>query len=115
MIEERKKTLHVDAKDKDPNKCSDIIEALYLDSLKSEKNDEDVEYTDTELFEELSTFLIAGTDSTAGLLQMIIYYLGENPHVEQKLRNIVNEIIKSDSDITYENLKKLTYIEWIQL
>lgn len=45
---------------------------------------------------------------------MIVYYIGNNPHVHKKLREQINSIIKNDSDITYENLKKLNYIDWIQ-
>jgi cytochrome P450 len=58
--------------------------------------------------------MIAGTDTTSGLLQIMMYFLGENPHVWTKLREAINEVIKSDADITYDNLKKLQYIEWVQ-
>ena len=58
--------------------------------------------------------MIAGTDTTSALLQIMIYLIAENPEVEAKLRRIVSETIKSDDDYTYENLKKLQYIDWIQ-
>jgi len=45
---------------------------------------------------------------------MIIYYIGRNPEVHRKLRQEINSVIKSDADITHENLKKLNYIDWIQ-
>lgn len=45
---------------------------------------------------------------------MIIYYLGNHPQIHQRVREEVEKFIKSDEDITVENLKKLTYIDWIQ-
>lgn len=57
---------------------------------------------------------MAGTDTTSRYFTMIVYYLSQYPEVEKKLRAAVDEVIKTDADITYENLKKLTYIDWIQ-
>ena len=77
MITERKKIILANIKDKKKEECTDILEALLADHLKSgstEVNNETL--TDQELFEELSIFLIAGTDTTSGLLQIIIYFLG---------------------------------------
>ena len=45
---------------------------------------------------------------------MIVYYLGRNPRCLQKVREEINSIIKTEKDITNENLKKLTYIDWVQ-
>lgn len=45
---------------------------------------------------------------------MMVYYISQRKDVEEKLRNQINEVIKTDQDITKENLKKLTYIDWIQ-
>lgn len=44
---------------------------------------------------------------------MMVYLSAKHPRVEKKLREQVNSVIKSDEDITFENLKKLTYIDWI--
>lgn len=115
VLAERKKSILATIKDKKKEECSDILEALLVDHLKGGKSEIcDQTLTDQELFEELSIFMIAGTDTTSGLLQIMIYFLGENPHVWTKLREVVNQTIKSDADITYENLKNLHYIEWIQ-
>lgn len=45
---------------------------------------------------------------------MMIYYISQYKHVEERLRKDIEEIIKSDEDINKENLKKLVYIDWIQ-
>jgi cytochrome P450 len=57
---------------------------------------------------------LAGTDTTTLFFTMIIYYIGKYPEIHRKVREEINAVIKSDEDITYENLKKLTYIDWIQ-
>ena len=45
---------------------------------------------------------------------MMEYYISRNKSIEQQLRQQIEEVIKTDEDITKENLKKLTYIDWIQ-
>lgn len=45
---------------------------------------------------------------------MMVYYIAKYPLIQQKLREQIDGIITCDEDITYENLKKLTYIDWIQ-
>lgn len=45
---------------------------------------------------------------------MTLYYICDHPEIEQRLRKEVDSLIKSDDDYTFENLKKLTYIDWIQ-
>ncbi len=45
---------------------------------------------------------------------MLVFVLGNHPEIHRRVRDDINAIIKSDEDITLENLKKLTYIDWIQ-
>jgi cytochrome P450 len=45
---------------------------------------------------------------------MLVFALGNHPKIHKRVREEINAVIKSDADITYENLKKLTYIDWIQ-
>lgn len=44
---------------------------------------------------------------------MIYYYIG-NSEAQEKLKNEINSIILTDEDITYENIKKLTYLKSFQ-
>ena len=57
--------------------------------------------------------MIAGTDTTSVTFQMMVYYLGKHPEIAHKVRKMINKVIKTDEDITYDNLKQLHYIEWI--
>jgi cytochrome P450 len=45
---------------------------------------------------------------------MMLHSIADNPEVEAKLRKSIQEVIKSDADITFDNLKKLHYIDWCQ-
>lgn len=71
-------------------------------------------YSDQDLVDEFSTFLVVGTDSSSRFLAMMIYYLGQNPKILEKARTQINQVIKTNEDFTYENLKKLNYIDMIQ-
>lgn len=107
-------------------KYQDIIEALVLKksfdknqgvlknkSIKIKKEDAD-NYDFEELIEEFCTFFTAGTDTTSHFMQMMVYYISQHKHVEERLRKDIEEIIKSDDDINKQNLKNLVYIDWIQ-
>lgn len=78
------------------------------------QNTEGKKYTESDICEEFLIFYQAGTDTTAHLMTMMVYYIAMNPDVEQKLRKCIDEVIHSEEDFTLENLKKLKYIEWIQ-
>ena len=62
---------------------------------------------------EFNSFFLAGTDTTSNYLQGMIYLIFEHPKVEQKLRQEIDEFMSGD-DYSYENLKKLVYIDCIQ-
>ena len=47
---------------------------------------ENPNHIEEEIVEEFLVFYIAGTDTTANFVRMIIYYIASNPHVEAKLR-----------------------------
>lgn len=55
-----------------------------------------------------------GTDTTAKLVTMMVYYIAKDPRVHKKLREEIDSVIKSNEDITSDNLRKLTYIDCIQ-
>ena len=60
------------------------------------------------------TFFVGGTDTTNHFTEMLIYNIKTHPEIERKLREQVSSVIKRDEDITMENLKKITYLDWIQ-
>ena len=44
----------------------------------------------------------------------MLYYISKDAKIQQKLRTQVEEFIKNEEDLTIENLKKVTYLDWIQ-
>lgn len=65
------------------------------------KNKEDYSYSDQDLINEFSTFVISGTDTTSRLLTAMAFYISKNPEVERKLREEINQFIDDDKDITH--------------
>lgn len=66
------------------------------------------------LIDEFNIFYIAGTDTTSHMLTMLIYYLIQNPSCLEKVREEINQFIKSEEDFNFDNLKKMKYIEYVQ-
>lgn len=59
------------------------------------------ESSEDDLIDEFITFLIAGTDSTAHLLMMMVYLLHDHPRIHKKLRAEIDSLISCDDDITF--------------
>lgn len=65
-----------------------------------------------ELRSQLLNILVAGRDTTAGLLGWTFYLLGRHPHVFQTLRQSVIDAFGHNSEsITFESLKQCTYLQ----
>ncbi|EIW78435.1 cytochrome P450 monooxygenase pc-bph [Coniophora puteana RWD-64-598 SS2] len=70
-----------------------------------------------ELTAEALTHLVAGSDTTANSSCAIIYYLAAYPHVQEKLQKELDEALGSEDEpvTTYEQVKRLTYLEVVIL
>src|SRR5262249_57132599 len=68
-------------------------------------SDENIRY-------QMITFLIAGHETTSGLLSFALYLLLHNPGVLQKARALVDEVLGSE-DPRIDDLARLRYIEQI--
>ncbi|CAG7564439.1 unnamed protein product [Fusarium equiseti] len=60
----------------------------------------------------LITFLIAGHETTSGLLSFVFYYLLENERVLEKARQEVDDVV-GDGSLTVDHLAKMPYINQI--
>jgi hypothetical protein len=58
---------------------------------------------------QLITFLVAGHETTSGMLSFTVYYLLRHPQAMQKLRNEIDEVC-GDEDITLNHLAKMPYL-----
>ena len=66
--------------------------------------------TDESIMNNMITFLIAGHETTSGLLSFTTYYLLSNPEAMQKAQQEVDEVVGREP-ITYQHMSKLPYIE----
>eukprot|EP01080_Neovahlkampfia_damariscottae_P008985 gene8985-1084_t len=82
-------------------------------SLMIDAEDEDGKKIDDQgLVDESLTFLFAGHDTTSALLSFMFWKLAENPKVQEKLFNELQEVF-GDEDPKYEQLDKLTYMSYV--
>lgn len=88
-----------------PSERKDLLNAMLngVDPTTGEK------LSDSNITDQLITFLIAGHETTSGLLSFAFYYLLKNPSTYQKLQQEVDEVIGREP-IKVEHLTKLPYI-----
>ncbi|XP_022103574.1 cytochrome P450 3A13-like isoform X2 [Acanthaster planci] len=58
-------------------------------------------------------FFLAGFETSGTTLGFASYLLATNPEVQDKLVAEIDTLAPSRDDVTYENLTKLTYLEWV--
>jgi cytochrome P450/NADPH-cytochrome P450 reductase len=59
------------------------------------------------------TFLIAGHETTSGLLSFALYYLMKNPDVMARAREEVDNVLGSTAEPTFDQVNRLRYIRQI--
>ena len=59
------------------------------------------------------TFLIAGHETTSGLLSFAIYYLIKNPQFAERARAEVDEVLGDDAEPDYDQIHRLTYVRQV--
>lgn len=63
-----------------------------------------------EVVRNLITFLVAGHETTSGMLSFATFYLLENPETLQKLQDEVDTVVGQDS-ITLQHIQKMPYMD----
>ncbi|THC92955.1 hypothetical protein EYZ11_007573 [Aspergillus tanneri] len=94
-----------------PSGHSDKKESyIFLQELAKETRDR------TELRNQLLHILLAGRDTTAGLLGWTFYLLARHPHIYAKLREIILDRfgpVSNTSVISFESLKSCSYLQQV--
>jgi cytochrome P450/NADPH-cytochrome P450 reductase len=70
--------------------------------------------TEDSVIDNMITFLIAGHETTSGLLSFAFYYMLKNPKAYEKAQAEVDEVIGMES-ITVEHLNKLPYLNAVSV
>ncbi|MGY1710910.1 bifunctional cytochrome P450/NADPH--P450 reductase [Geodermatophilus sp. SYSU D00758] len=68
---------------------------------------------DSNIRQQCITFLIAGHETTSGLLSFALYYLVKNPAVLERARTEVDSVLGSTAEPTFEQVQRLRYVRQV--
>jgi cytochrome P450 len=68
--------------------------------------------SDQQVYDEVVTMLIAGTETTAGVLSWACYLLSRHPHVLQRLQAELDDTL-GDREVRYTDLGNLRYLQQV--
>ncbi|CAF1180573.1 unnamed protein product [Rotaria sp. Silwood1] len=86
-----------------PNDVNDLLNRM----INGKDNVTGYQLSDENIRYQMVTFLIAGHETTSGLLSFVFYYLLKNPNALQKAQSEVDQY----DEITLDTLSKLKYID----
>jgi cytochrome P450/NADPH-cytochrome P450 reductase len=95
----------IDARKNNPIDKKDLLNALILGRDPQTGKG----MTDSSIIDNMITFLIAGHETTSGMLSFMFYYLLKTPSAYQKLQEEVDRVIERRK-ITVDDLSKLPYL-----
>ncbi|CAB4386883.1 cytochrome P450 [Rhizophagus irregularis DAOM 181602=DAOM 197198] len=96
----------------DNEKLSTDMLSMLLTANKSNDNNEKP-MTNEEIGDNIAEILIEGVDSPSNTLSFVLYYIGNDPDIKQRVLDEIDNIFGDgpDFNVTYEDLSKLEYIE----
>jgi cyclooctat-9-en-7-ol 5-monooxygenase len=86
----------------------DLLGAL----LRARDEDTGEAMSDQQVYDEVVTMLIAGTETTAGVLSWACYLLSRHPHVLRRLQTELDETL-GDRELRYADLGNLRYLRQV--
>ncbi|KAM5541911.1 hypothetical protein V8D89_004221 [Ganoderma adspersum] len=89
----------------------DVMSILLKANMRAAEEDK---LGDEELLAQMSTFIMAGVDTTSNAMSRVLYLLAENPEVQDKLRTeLVSARETYGEDIPFDDLMALPYLDAI--
>ncbi|CAK8671615.1 unnamed protein product [Clavelina lepadiformis] len=82
----------------------------FLDILLQTKDEDGNGLTDKEIRDQVDTFLFGGHDTTASAISWTLYNLAKYPKYQENCREEVNEVLKDNQDVEWDDLSKLSYL-----
>eukprot|EP00058_Branchiostoma_floridae_P017225 XP_002602713.1 hypothetical protein BRAFLDRAFT_72925 [Branchiostoma floridae] len=82
----------------------------FLDILLMAKDEDGNGLTNTEIRDEVDTFMFEGHDTTASGLAWTLYCLARHPGHQEKCRKEAQEVLQGRTDVTWEDLPSMKYI-----
>ncbi|CAI8014174.1 Cytochrome P450 4B1 [Geodia barretti] len=84
----------------------------FLDILLTAVDDDGVGLTDTEIRNEVDTFMFEGHDTTTSGMSWTLYCLAKHPQHQEKVHEEVRRVLNGRESLEYEDLKELKYTQW---
>ncbi|KAM5541912.1 hypothetical protein V8D89_004222 [Ganoderma adspersum] len=89
----------------------DVMSILLRENMRAAEEDK---LGDEELLGQMSTFIMAGVDTTSNAMSRVLHLLAENPEVQDKLRTeLVDARETYGEDIPFDDLMALPYLDAI--
>jgi len=83
-----------------------------LQALLAAQAEEDVEFSDMEIYGNVFTFLLAGEDTTANTIAWMTYFMAKYPEVQRKMQAETDAVLGEKETVTdYKKIADLRYIE----
>ncbi|CAJ0829217.1 4865_t:CDS:2 [Entrophospora sp. SA101] len=67
--------------------------------------------SDVEIINVISETFLAGIQTSSDAFSFVIYYVSSHPEVEQNILKEIEQVVGDKSNLDYEDLKKMEYIE----
>uniref|UniRef100_A0A6M2DMC5 Putative cytochrome n=1 Tax=Xenopsylla cheopis TaxID=163159 RepID=A0A6M2DMC5_XENCH len=68
---------------------------------------------DNLLAAQMFVFFVAGFETSSTTMSFCLYELALNPDIQKKVHEEIDEILKQDDNLSYENILKLEYLEQV--
>jgi cytochrome P450/nitrite reductase/ring-hydroxylating ferredoxin subunit len=83
-----------------------------LQALLAAQADEDIEFSDLEIYGNVFTFLLGGEDTTANSIAWLMYFMAKYPEVQRKMQAEADAVLADTTTVTeYHKISELHYIE----
>ncbi|GAB6019207.1 hypothetical protein CHUAL_000821 [Chamberlinius hualienensis] len=123
VIKERKKEFEAKKQLDSDQPLLDLNDNVYIGSEQKRfafldmllESAESNRLTDSDIQEEVDTFMFEGHDTTANAFTWILFHLGHHPEVQQKLIEEIDYVFGGDESrwVTSEDLRDLKYMECV--
>ena len=83
-----------------------------LQALLAAQAEEEVEFSDLEIYGNVFTFLLAGEDTTANTIAWMTYFMAKHPEVQREMQAEADAVLGDTATVTnYDQVRDLRYIE----
>jgi len=85
----------------------------FIDILLEEKDENGIGLTDTEIREEVDTFLFAGHDTLTSAISFLLYNFANNQDVQDRCRNEVDNVLGGKPDVEWADIAHFEYLSMV--